>query len=88
LNTKKGNLKQWRELGELTKEVHDKVVDLCIKADQIMPKKDWQYASKAQRAIDVFKSHAEEVMFKQLGMAGGARTDIFYGHEGRSYKVS
>jgi hypothetical protein len=88
LNTKKGNLKQWQELGELTKEVYDKVVDLCMKADQIMPKKDWQYASKAQRAIGVFRSDAEEVMFRQLGMAGGARIDIFYARESRSYKVS
>jgi len=85
---KRGKLEQWQELGELTKEVHNKLVDLCVKADQIMPRKDWRDASKAQSAISRFKSDAEEVMFKQLGIVGGARIDIFYGSVGRSYKVS
>ena len=86
MNTKKGNLEQWQELAELTKEVYDRLVDLCIKADQIMPQKDWRYASVAQHAAARFKSDAEDAMFNQLGVMGGARIDIFYGHESRSYE--
>ncbi len=83
---KKGTIAQWRELGDLTKEVHDKLVDLCIKADQIMLKKDWRAAGKAQTALMRFKSDAEDTMFRQLGIGGGATIDIFYGAESRSYR--
>ena len=85
---KRGNLEQWRELAVLTREVHNKLIKLCVKADQIMPQKDWKYADRAQGSMIEFRSHAEDVMFKQLGEAGGARIDIFYGRIDGSYRAS
>ena len=82
---KRGNIEQWRELGELTKETYLKVVHLCVMADKIMPGKDWRDAGKSQMALSHFKSHAEDVMFRQLGREGGATIDIFYGGEDGGY---
>ncbi|MFX1537494.1 MAG: hypothetical protein ACFFDI_25075 [Promethearchaeota archaeon] len=75
---KKGTLEQWKEIGDLSKEIYDKLVDLCVKAGKIMPIKDWQPADKARVQMSQFKAHAENIMFSQLGEDGGARIDIFY----------
>lgn len=77
--TKRGTLEQWRELGSLSKEVYGKLGHICVLADQIMPGKDWRYAGKAYMELQRFKSDAEDAMFRQLGGAGGATIDIFYG---------
>lgn len=77
---KRGNIEQWRELGELAKETSRNLAHLCVLADKIMPRKDWREAGKAQTAFSCFKSHAEEVMFRQLGIGGGATIRIFYGY--------
>ncbi len=82
---KRGNIEQWRELGELTKETYHNLVHLCVLADKIMPGKDWRTAGKAQMALSDFRSHAENVMFRQLSIEGGATIDIFYGKVAESY---
>lgn len=82
---KQGNIEQWRELGKLTKETYHNVVNLCVLADKIMPGKDWRAAGKAQADLRNFKSHAENVMFQQLGIEGGATIKIFYGEIAEFY---
>jgi len=83
---KTGTLEQWQKLGDMTKEVHEKLITLCVAADQIMPGKDWRTLGKAQTGLQEFRSHAENVMFKQLGgHAGGASISIFYGGTEGSY---
>ena len=76
---RRGTLEQWQELGKMSKEVNEKLVALSVAADQIMPNKDWRPLGKAQTGLLQFRSHAEDVMFKQLGPAGGASISIFFG---------
>ena len=83
--TKRGNIEQWKELGELTKETYHNLVQICVLADKIMPGVGWRDAGKAQQALSRFKSDAENVMFKQIGAVGGATIRIFYGEIGESY---
>ncbi len=83
--TKKGSLEQWQELGALSKEIHHNLVDLCVKADQIMPGNDWREAGKAQTAMLRFQSHAENVMFKQIRAQGGATVHFFFGDTAEHY---
>lgn len=83
--TKTGTLEQWQELGALSKEVYRELVELCVKADQIMPRKDWSEANKAEKAMSLFRSHAEDVMFRTLGEYRGASIHIFYGKTAEHY---
>lgn len=86
-NKKGGDLNQWKEVGTLSKEVYNKLVDLCIIADKKIPRKDWRQALRAQDAMLRFKNDAENRMFSQLGELDGASIDVFFGDTFRSYGI-
>jgi len=77
--TKRGDITQWHELGELTKQVLQKLVQISILASTIMSKKDCEKVREAERCLLSFRDHAEEIMFKQIGEHGGATFDVFFG---------
>jgi hypothetical protein len=76
--TKRGDIKQWRELGDLIKQAHQNLLQISILASTIMPKRDCEKVREAERCLLSFRGHAEEIMFKQIGERGGATFNVFF----------
>jgi hypothetical protein len=75
---KHGTLQDWEELGRLTKELEEKLNEVCRKTWPMVPMEGCGYClERMRRQLGRFKSGAENVMFEQI--KDQARIDFFYG---------
>jgi len=84
--TKTGTIEQWRELGNLCKEVNSKLVKAGVLADKIMPRQERNqdyHSSKISTEFNNLRSDWEEIFWKQMKAKGekdfDPNNDTFYG---------
>jgi hypothetical protein len=71
---------QWKELGTLCKALHDGLIRAATIADGCMGKRDLTELNRSANHLSEFKSHAEDLMFRQFGRdTTDNDLNIFYG---------
>jgi len=84
--TKTGTIEQWRELGNLCKEINNKLVDAIVLADSIMSRQERNQdyrSSEISRKFNNLRSDWEEIFWRQMKTKGkeafDPNNDTFYG---------
>lgn len=84
--TKTGTIEQWRELGNLCKEINSKLVKATVLAGNIIPlqeKNQWHRSEKINEEFNRLRSDWEGIFWKQMIAKGkesfDPNCDTFYG---------
>ena len=79
MTIKTGDIKQWKEIGQKTKEVRDKLFELRRASNYLLPKSILKEIDKSLNTLDIFRDKAEDRMFNINGK--DADIHVFYGDD-------